>query len=518
MKKDLLKLLDLSREEIVRILDVADQMKYDQKHRLPHPRLQGKTLAMIFEKNSTRTRVSFETGMYQLGGNAIYLSDKDSQIGRNEPVEDTARVLSRFCDGIMIRTFAQEEVETLAKYASIPVINGLTDFCHPCQVLADLMTIREHKGKLAGLKLCYIGDGNNMANSLIVGGLKCGMTVSIACPDAYRPDPAVLDFAQQYPGMLQCTPDILAAAKDIYKRGTTYNYMLTPRMTVTADKSTAYPVTIGGQAYLQQVFTIWSETWVYDYDVSVAFSDPDSVPEGTKIVDANNKEITAVTTKYTSDGYAGTFKVLYPAGSVEGQSGNVQFSLSAPVAQYAAMYAVCQEKDQYGDLQNYICDLDNKVQLDVAAVSSYADSGEPDPDETALKIVKLEEGTEIPLEGAVFSVYDPEGKKVGSFSTGPDGTVTIPLTLEGHYTITEEIPPRYHLLPEETTQHADVEYNKTATLTFWNAPYGSLRVEKRSDTGDALSGVTIQIKHIETGETRTEQTRNGVVVFDELAP
>ena len=314
---------------------------------------------------------------------------------------------------------------------------------------------------------------------------------------------------------------ILAAAKDIYKRGTTYNYMLTPRMTVTADKSTAYPVTIDGQAYLQQVFTVWSETWVYDYDVSVAFSDPDSVdsvPEGTKIVDANNKEITAVTTKYTSDGYAGTFKVLYPAGSVEGQSGNVQFSLSALVAQYAAMYAVCQEKDQYGDLQNYICDLDNKVQLDVAAVSSYADSGEPDPDETALKIVKLEEGTEIPLEGAVFSVYDPEGKKVGSFSTGPDGTVTIPLTLEGHYTITEEIPPRYHLLPEESTQHADVEYNKTATLTFWNAPYGSLRVEKRSDTGDALSGVTIQIKHIETGETRTGQTRNGVIVFDELVP
>ena len=311
---------------------------------------------------------------------------------------------------------------------------------------------------------------------------------------------------------------ILAAAKDIYKRGTTYNYMLEPRMTVTPDHSTAYPVTIGGQEYKQQVFTVWSETWVYDYDVAVAFSDPDSVPEGTKIVDANNNEITAVTTQPTSDGYAGTFKVLYPMDSIQGQSGNVQLSLSAPVAQYAAMYAVCQEKDQYGDLQNYICDLDNKVQLDVAAVSSYVDSGEPDPDETALKIVKLEEGTEVPLEGAVFSVYDPEGKKVGSYSTGLDGTVTIPLTLEGHYTVTEEIPPRYHLLPEETTQHAEVEYNKTATLTFWNAPYGSLRVEKRSDTGDALSGVTIQIKHIETGETRTGQTRNGVVVFDELAP
>ena len=180
MKKDLLKLLDLSSQDILTILDTADQLKAMKKAGIQHPFLAGKTLAMIFEKSSTRTRVSFETGMYQLGGNAIYLSDKDSQIGRNEPVEDTARVLSRFCDGIMIRTFAQEEVETLAKYASIPVINGLTDFCHPCQVLADLMTIREHKGKLAGLKLCYIGDGNNMANSLIVGGLKCGMTVSIA--------------------------------------------------------------------------------------------------------------------------------------------------------------------------------------------------------------------------------------------------------------------------------------------------------------------------------------------------
>ena len=169
---------------------------------------------MIFEKSSTRTRVSFETGIYQLGGQGIYLSDKDSQIGRHEPVEDTARVLSRFCDGIMIRTFAQEEVETLAKYATIPVINGLTDFCHPCQVLADLMTIREHKGKLEGLKLCYVGDGNNMANSLIVGGLKVGMSVAIACPDTYRPAPEVLAFAEQYPGKFLCTSDILAAAKD----------------------------------------------------------------------------------------------------------------------------------------------------------------------------------------------------------------------------------------------------------------------------------------------------------------
>jgi ornithine carbamoyltransferase len=214
MKKDLLKLLDLSPEEIIEILDVADQLKDMKKKGIPHPFLAGKTLAMIFEKNSTRTRVSFEAGIYQLGGNAIFLSGKDSQIGRNEPVEDTARVLSRFCDGIMIRTYAQEEVDTLAKYATIPVINGLTDFCHPCQVLADLQTIREHKGKLEGLKLCYIGDGNNMANSLIAGGLKTGMKVAIACPDTYQPDPVMLEFAAQYPGMFQCTSNILEAAKD----------------------------------------------------------------------------------------------------------------------------------------------------------------------------------------------------------------------------------------------------------------------------------------------------------------
>ena len=196
MQKDLLKLLDLSREEITKILNVADQMKYNQKHNLTHNYLAGKTLAMIFEKNSTRTRVSFETGMYQLGGHALFLSGKESQIGRGEPIEDTARVLSRYCDGIMIRTYGQDEVETLARYASIPVINGLTDFAHPCQVLADLMTIREHMTRLEGLKLCFIGDGNNMANSLIVGGLKCGMDVSVACPEGYDPDQRVLDFAK----------------------------------------------------------------------------------------------------------------------------------------------------------------------------------------------------------------------------------------------------------------------------------------------------------------------------------
>ena len=212
--KHLLKLLDLSGEEILELLDLADKLKAERKAGIPHPLLAGKTLGMIFEKSSTRTRVSFETGMYQLGGHALFLSSRDLQIGRGEPVEDTARVLSRYLDGIMIRTFAQEEVEALAEYGSIPIINGLTDFCHPCQVLADLMTIREHKGKLEGLNMCYIGDGNNMANSLIVGGLKVGMHVSISCPKDYQPDERVLALAKEYPGRFFMTDQPLEAAKD----------------------------------------------------------------------------------------------------------------------------------------------------------------------------------------------------------------------------------------------------------------------------------------------------------------
>lgn len=194
--KHLLKLLDLSSEEILDILNLADQLKYEVKHGIPHHRLEGKSLGMIFEKSSTRTRVSFEVGMYQLGGHPLFLSSRDLQIGRGEPVEDTARVLSRYLDGIEIRTFAQSEVENLAKYSDIPIINGLTDFCHPCQVLADLMTVREFKGRLSGLKMCFIGDGNNMMNSLIVGGLKTGMKVSVAFPKGYEPAKEVVDFAE----------------------------------------------------------------------------------------------------------------------------------------------------------------------------------------------------------------------------------------------------------------------------------------------------------------------------------
>ena len=210
--KHLLKLLDWSPEEIADTLDLADKLKAEKKAGIKHHILEGKTLGMIFQKSSTRTRVSFEVGMFDLGGAALFLSSKDLQIGRGEPVQDTARVLSRFLDGIMIRTFDQEEVESLAKHGSIPIINGLTDFCHPCQVLADLQTIREYKGSLEGKKLCYIGDGNNMANSLIVVGIKTGMSVAIACPKEYQPDAEIMKWAKEN-GDFICTDNILEAAK-----------------------------------------------------------------------------------------------------------------------------------------------------------------------------------------------------------------------------------------------------------------------------------------------------------------
>ncbi|MGN1418278.1 MAG: ornithine carbamoyltransferase [Acutalibacteraceae bacterium] len=211
--KHLLKLQDWSKEEIISTLDLADKLKYEKKNGIEHHILKGKTLGMIFQKASTRTRVSFEVGMYDLGGSALFLSSRDLQIGRGEPVEDTARVLSRFLDCIMIRTFEQQEVEKLVEYGSIPIINGLTDYCHPCQVLADLQTIREHKGSLEGKKLCYIGDGNNMANSLIAGGIRTGMSVAIGCPKDYQPDSELMKWAKEN-GDFLCTDDIFEAAKD----------------------------------------------------------------------------------------------------------------------------------------------------------------------------------------------------------------------------------------------------------------------------------------------------------------
>lgn len=214
MVKDLLKMSDLSSDDLQELIELAEKLKYEKKHGIPHEILKGQTLGMIFEKSSTRTRVSFETGIYQLGGQGLFLSSRDTQLGRGEPIRDTARVLSRYLDGIMIRTFGQSIVEELAEYADIPVINALTDYAHPCQVLADLLTIKEHKGGFAGRKLCYIGDGNNMANSLIVGGLLAGMDVAIATPAAYRPHPEVLAFAEKYPGKFTLTESISEAAED----------------------------------------------------------------------------------------------------------------------------------------------------------------------------------------------------------------------------------------------------------------------------------------------------------------
>ena len=212
--KHLLTLEQLSKEEILDILNLADQLKFQKKNKIDHHILKGKTLGMIFQKASTRTRVSFEVGMYELGGQALFLSSRDLQIGRGEPVEDTARVLSRYLDGIMIRTFKQQEVEDLAKYGSIPVINALTDYAHACQVLADLMTIREFKGAFEGLKCVYIGDGNNMANSIIVGCLKLGMKISVATPNGYEPHPHILEFAKNYPGQFTLTNDVMEASKN----------------------------------------------------------------------------------------------------------------------------------------------------------------------------------------------------------------------------------------------------------------------------------------------------------------
>lgn len=210
--KHLLKLSDLTREELYSILDLADELKAERKAGIKKPYLEGKTLGMIFRKSSTRTRVSFEVGIHELGGKGLFLSSNDLQIGRGEETADTIRVLSRYLDGIMIRTFEQREVEDMARFGSIPIINGLTDYAHPCQVLADLQTIRELRGELTGKKLCFIGDGNNMANSLIVGCMLAGMKVSIACPKEYKPDAEIMKHAYEAGGFV-CTESIAEAAE-----------------------------------------------------------------------------------------------------------------------------------------------------------------------------------------------------------------------------------------------------------------------------------------------------------------
>lgn len=318
---------------------------------------------------------------------------------------------------------------------------------------------------------------------------------------------------------LQRAQAILAAAKDIYVRGTAWNKIYSPRVTAALDRDTAYAVTVDGQQYKQQVFTVHSDTWVCDYAIRVAFSDPASVPAGTRIVDMNNKDITTITTSGTGDGYGGKFKVLYPAAAVAGKTGSVQLSFTTDVYKYAVFYAVCAEQNKYGKLQNYMCDTDPTVTMRLSTYSNYSDGGEVEPPDTGLKLIKLEKGTDTPLSGAIFEVVDPDGATVGTFATGSDGTVTIPLTLAGSYTVYERVAPLDHLLSDTPAQNIRVEYGKVAELTCWNEPYGTLRIEKLSDTGAHLPGAMVQIKHIESGVTYTDETNfAGYAIFDNIKP
>ena len=318
---------------------------------------------------------------------------------------------------------------------------------------------------------------------------------------------------------LQRAQAILAASKDIYARGTAWSKVLSPRVTATPDRDAAYPVTVNGQQYKQQVFTLHSDTWVCNYAIRVAFSDPASVPEGTRIVDMENKDITTITTSGTGDGYAGKFKILYPVSAVAGKTGSVQLSFTTDVYKYAVFYAVCAEQDKYGQLQNYMCDTDPTVTMRLSTYSNYGDDIDVELPDTGLKITKLEAGTDAPLGGAIFEVVGPDGATVGTFSTRSDGTVTIPLSLAGNYTVYERVAPLDHLLSDTPAQNIKVEYGKVAEITFWNEPYGTLRIEKLSNTGAHLPGAMVQVKHIESGTVYSAETNfAGYAIFDNIKP
>ena len=319
---------------------------------------------------------------------------------------------------------------------------------------------------------------------------------------------------------------VLEATRTIYNRGMGWSSIPTPKLTATADKDVAYPVTINGQPYYQQVITISSDTWsIEDVKVNLA----EGAPAGAKILDMNDQEITRVpmSTFSMTDGHKGQCKIVYPASSVEGQTGTVQLNMRSVVVQYEIYYAKSLQADQYGNIQDYMLDTDPHLPVEASFISRY--SAEPDnPDEpddpppsseTAIKVIKLETGTLTPLEGAVFKLTGPDGTTVGSFSTQRDGTFTVPVTQTGHYTVEELSPPKWHLISDDATQHVQAVHGETAEVTFYNDPYGNLRVEKYSDTGEPLKGVTIQIKHIATGETRSAQTGpGGAAEFTELKP
>ena len=317
---------------------------------------------------------------------------------------------------------------------------------------------------------------------------------------------------------LERAQKILVAAKDVYRRGTTWTENLSPNVSCTPDRDVAYEVTVNGRQYKQQVFTVTSKTWVCDYKINVAFTDPASVPSGTRIVDMNNNDISTLTTSATGEGYLAQFKVLYPADSVAGQTGSVQLSFDLDVYQYAIFYASVVEVDKYGNIQNYMVDTDPTRKMNLSAYSNYGDEPEVEMD-TGLQIVKYEAGTTIPLSGAMFEVVGPDGATVGTFTTNSSGKIRIPLTLTGNYTVYERVAPDFYLLSEEPAQNVQVVYGEVAEVVFENEPYGNLRIEKTSNTGMNLPGALITITHIESGQRYTGETNSaGVAVFREIQP
>ena len=386
-----------------------------------------------------------------------------------------------------------ESIEYLAdEKASDPKVVGIVANGYPTRSLAELGLENKYQGYYATKMAlwCYLlsnWDINNLKVNPNLTGVE-----------------------------LQRAQKILAAAKDIYARGTAWNEMLSPEVTCTPDRDTAYEVTIDGKQYKQQVFTFWSKTWVCDYSVNVAFSVPDDVPDGTRIVDMNNQDITTITTEGTGDGYAGKFKILYPLESVQGKTGSVQLSFNTNVYKYAVFFAICQEKDEYGELQNYVVDTDPTTTTQLSAYSNYSD-GTTIEYETGLRIIKYETGTEIPISWALFEVIGPDGDSVGTFVTNGDGRIEIPLKKSGNYTVVEREAPQHYMISEEPAQNVTVVYDEVAEVTFFNDPYGTLRIEKKSNTGMNLPGAVITVEHIESGQTFTATTSSaGVAIFDAI--